>query len=140
MTTPWATSALIALALALGGALYIRLRWRRSPRAYRAMIGLAACYFVAGSITGAWILHLTAPKPTAPPIHVGVPSAPTANPSLESYTGLSFPIPPLHYDPAHAALPDPTLTPGDTLPGVRGRRRVYARMGHGTSLCHGVDA
>jgi hypothetical protein len=27
-------------------------------------------------------------------------------------------IPALHYDPAHAILPDPKLTPGDTLPGV----------------------
>ena len=45
--TPWATSALIALALA-----YIRVRWRRSPQAYRAMIALAACYLVAGSIMG----------------------------------------------------------------------------------------
>ncbi len=117
MTTPWATSALIALALALGGALYIRLRWRRSPHAYRAMIALAACYFVAGSITGAWILHLTAPKPTAP-LNQTPLSAPAANPSIESYPGPPFPVPPLHYDPAHAALPDPTLTPGDILPGV----------------------
>ena len=116
--TAWATSALVALALVLAGALYIRLRWRRSPQAYRAMIALAACCFVAGSITGAWILHLTAPKPTAPPTQVAAPSVSAANPSIKSYTGPAFPIPPLHYDPAHAALPDPTLTPGDTFPGV----------------------
>ena len=116
--TAWATSALVALALVLAGALYIRLRWRRSPQAYRAMIALAACCFVAGSITGAWILHLTAPKPTAPPTQVAAPSVSAANPSFESYTGPAFPIPPLHYDPAHAALPDPTLTPGDTFRGV----------------------
>jgi hypothetical protein len=29
--------------LVLIGALYIRLRWRRSPHAYRAMIALAGC-------------------------------------------------------------------------------------------------
>jgi endonuclease YncB( thermonuclease family) len=55
----------IALALIAGGALYIRLRWRRSPQAYRAMIALAACYFVAGSIAGAWILHLASPRHAA---------------------------------------------------------------------------
>jgi len=82
------------------------------------MIALVACYFVAGSLTGAWILHLTALKPTAPPTQVAAPSVSAANPSIESYTGPAFPIPPLHYDPAHAALPDPTLTPGDTFPGV----------------------
>ncbi len=64
--TAWAATGLVALALALAGGLYIRLHWRRSPQAYRAMIALAACYFVAGSITGAWILHLSAPKPPAP--------------------------------------------------------------------------
>ena len=40
------------------GTLYIRVRWRRSPQAYRAMIWLTACYFVAGSIVGAWLLRL----------------------------------------------------------------------------------
>ena len=49
----WRWLVLIALTLIGGGALYIRSRWRRSPQAYRAMIALAACYFVAGSIVGA---------------------------------------------------------------------------------------
>src|SRR5712671_1867566 len=102
--TPWATFTLIALALALGGAFYIRLRWHRSPQAYRAMIALAACYFVAGAIAGAWILHLVAPKPTVPPTQVAPPIA-AASPSpatetlKDNYTGPSLPIPPLHYDP-----------------------------------------
>ena len=39
-----------AAALVIAGALYIRLRWHRSPRAYRAIIALPAGYFVAGSI------------------------------------------------------------------------------------------
>ncbi len=119
--TAWATSALVALALVLAGAFYIHLRWRRSPQAYRAMIALGVCYFVAGSITGGWILHLTAPRPTAPPTQVAAPSAAAAtSPSTvaPTYAGPSFPIPPLNFDPAHAALPDPTLTPGDTLPGA----------------------
>ena len=57
----WASSLIVSLALIIGGAVYVRFRWRRSPQAYRAMIGLAACYFVAGSILGAWILHLVSP-------------------------------------------------------------------------------
>ena len=123
MTTPWATFVLIALALALGGVIYIRLRWRRSPQAYRAMISLAACYFVVGSIAGAWMLHLTAPKSTAPPTELAAPSA-AASPSTiaptlkENYTGPSFPIPPLHYNPALAARPNSNLTPGDTFGGA----------------------
>src|SRR6266851_491158 len=32
----------VSVALVVAGALYIRLRWRRSPQAYRAMIDLAA--------------------------------------------------------------------------------------------------
>jgi len=119
--TAGSTSALVALALVLAGALYIRLRWRRSPQAYRAMIALGVCYFVAGLITGAWILHVTTPKPPpAPPAQVAAPSASATSPSTvaPTYTGPSFPIPPLHFDPVHAALPNPTLTPGDTLPGA----------------------
>jgi hypothetical protein len=75
-TPSWTWSITIALVLASAGALYVRLRWHRSPRAYQAMIALAACYFVAGSLTGAWILHLatrgtsaqgpTAERPNAP--------------------------------------------------------------------------
>jgi hypothetical protein len=119
--TPWATSTLVALVLALGGAFYIRLRWRRSPQAYRAMIALATCYFVAGAITGAWILDLIVARPTVPPVapsSAAAISSPATATIKENYTGPSFSIPPLHYDPAHAALPDPKLTPGDTFPGV----------------------
>jgi hypothetical protein len=36
----------------------------------------------------------------------------------DSYTGPTFPIPPLRFDLARAVLPDPKLTPGDTFPGV----------------------
>ncbi len=120
----WKWLVLIALALIVSGALYIRLRWRRSPQAYRAMIALAACYFVAGSLTGAWILLLAVTSPSASPIVASstagsaanpVALAPTLNPN---YTGPSFAIPPLHYDPARAVLPDAKLTPGDTFPGV----------------------
>ncbi len=59
---PWNVTVLIAAVLVLGSALYIRLRWHRSPRAYRAMAGVAACYLLAGSFLGAWVLHLASPK------------------------------------------------------------------------------
>jgi endonuclease YncB( thermonuclease family) len=77
--TAWAASALVALALVLAGALYIRLRWRRSPHAYRAMIALAACYFIAGSVLGAWILNFVSPRPvlvTTPNPSIAAAAAP----------------------------------------------------------------
>ncbi len=53
------TAAIIlAFALVVAGALYIRLRWRRSPHAYRAMIALAVGYFIAGALADGWILDL----------------------------------------------------------------------------------
>lgn len=53
------------LALVIAGALYIRVRWRRSPHAYRAMIALSAGYFIAGVLLATWVLHSPAPKKTA---------------------------------------------------------------------------
>jgi hypothetical protein len=52
--------AFATVALIAGGLLYINLRWRRSPRAYRAMFVLAGCYLIAGTFAGAWIL--TSPR------------------------------------------------------------------------------
>ena len=130
----WAWVVAVGLGLVAGGACYIRLRWHRSPHAYRAMMALAICYFVAGSIAGAWILHLTTPNPsvsapevaplgagTAIPAAIASPVglAPMLNPdAAEPPTGPTVPILPLHYDPARAVLPDPKLTPGDTFPGA----------------------
>jgi len=59
----WNIVITITIVLLVSGAIYVRLRWHRSPQAYRAMIVLAACYFVAGSLVGAWVLHLATPKP-----------------------------------------------------------------------------
>jgi len=53
----------IAAALIAGGAFYIRLRWRRSPQPYRAMIALAVCYLAAGAMLGGWVVHLVGPAP-----------------------------------------------------------------------------
>jgi hypothetical protein len=118
----WASSLVVSLALLIGGAVYVRFRWYRSPQAYRAMIALAACYFVAGSIFGAWVLHLTVPKASPPTAAVATPSVVAASPVATAPSvpppGASVSVPPLHYDPAHAVLPDPRLTPGDAFPGV----------------------
>ncbi len=125
----WKSAIVIAAALAVVGALYIRLRWRRSPQAYHAMIGLTVCYFIAGSIVGAWILHLIAPRQSAPlaeiatpmggvPSPAVVPMAPTLEPGSSAPSSAPVSIPPLHYDPAHAVLPDPKLTPGDVFVGA----------------------
>jgi hypothetical protein len=109
----WSWSIIFALALASAGALYIRFRWRRSPQAYRAMIALAVCYFVAGSLTGACVLHLASRGSPAP-----VASAEHATSAEPTPLAAIPPTPPLPYDVAHVVLPNPKLTPGDTFPGV----------------------
>jgi hypothetical protein len=53
----WSWILVLLLSLIAGGALYVRLRWIRSPVAYKAMIGVAACYFLAGILVCAWVLH-----------------------------------------------------------------------------------
>src|SRR6266436_1334560 len=55
-------AVVVAVALVVFGGPYIRLRWNRSPRAYRPMIAIAAGYFAAGVLVGAWALHSAAPK------------------------------------------------------------------------------
>jgi hypothetical protein len=117
----WMSAIVIAAALIAGGGLYIRLRWRRSPQAYRAMVALAVCYFVAGSILGAWVLHFAAPSNSGQSTRAAPPSpvafAPVLNPTpaaLPSIIG-SLGFGTVNYDPAHAALPDTKLTPGDVF-------------------------
>jgi endonuclease YncB( thermonuclease family) len=50
-------AAVLAAVIVAAAGLYVRLRWYRSPRAYRAMIALAICYFGAGALTGACIMR-----------------------------------------------------------------------------------
>jgi hypothetical protein len=115
--TPWGIIDLVTVALVLGGALYIRLRWRRSPQAYRAMIVLAACYFVTGSILGAWVLHFVSPRS---------PQFPTASPSIAvpapatSATG-----PPLNPQNTFSAKVV-SITDGDTVDVLRSDNFTYA--------------
>jgi hypothetical protein len=127
---------LAALALAAAGVLYVHFGWRRAPRARRAMFVLAAIYFVAGSILGAWVMHLVA-RPSAPPeqtatlnppttslstaASIAAPATPTAAITTAAATPQALneglPSPP-EYDFSHAILPDSKLTPGDTFPGA----------------------
>jgi len=91
------------MAALLGGgtALYIRLRWRRAPQAYTAMVAVAVCYFVAGAVLGAWVLHQlgpSAPSSTVEPAE----SLPTSAPELSS---------PL---PSGAASPMAGVAPGES--------------------------
>jgi endonuclease YncB( thermonuclease family) len=50
-------AAIVALALLVAGVLYIQIRWRRSPHAYKGMIVLAVGYFAAGILFTVWLLH-----------------------------------------------------------------------------------
>ena len=79
MTWNWA--ALIAALLAGGTALYIRLRWRRAPQAFTAMVAVAVCFFVAGAVIGAWVLPLLGP---AAPIPAPLPSRQPSRAALAS--------------------------------------------------------
>jgi hypothetical protein len=116
----------LALALIAGAGLYIFLRWRRSPKAYKAMIAIAVASFVSGSILSAWVFRLRQ-RPIPPPVGASAPPVVT---SSSAFAPLLTPgavvlpsappiqIPSLNYDPRHALLPDPKLTPGDALPAV----------------------
>jgi endonuclease YncB( thermonuclease family) len=112
-----------ALALVLAGALYIRLRWHRSPRAYRAMLALAACYFVAGSLVGAWVLHLTAPKPAevVAPSSTGISTSLPA-PAASAVAAAANPINPLSKFSAKVA----SITDGDTVGVLAPGGQTYA--------------
>jgi hypothetical protein len=55
----WYALVLIAGVLFLTGQFYIRLRWYRSPEVYQAMLGVAACYFIAGAFAGVAALHFS---------------------------------------------------------------------------------
>jgi hypothetical protein len=62
----WGTVIVVASALALGAALYVVMRWRRAPVAFRAIRRVAAVYFLAGFLAGLWTLRAIGTSPTAP--------------------------------------------------------------------------
>jgi hypothetical protein len=84
----WNWLALVAALLAGTTALYIRLRWRRAPQAFTAMVAVAVCYFVAGAILGGWVVRQLGLKTasSAPGLSgrapVGAPERPLQLPSL----------------------------------------------------------
>src|SRR5690349_11577446 len=113
MLTWGGVAAVVAILLVAGRALYVRFRWHRSPRAYRAMFALAACYFVAGALAGGWMaLILSAPKPAAslPPSTADIPSipAPLASAAAAAAAALSNPL-------SHFSAKVVSITDGDTV-------------------------
>jgi endonuclease YncB( thermonuclease family) len=78
----WNSAAFVAALLAAATALYIRLRWRRAPQAFTAMVAVAACFFVAGAVLGAWSLRFLAPRPAV----LGVSSGPAAPTTIDHGT------------------------------------------------------
>ena len=158
----WNVSILAAFALMAAGALYVHLRWQRSPQAWRAMVGLAVTYFLAGVVTGGWVVHLIAGRTGQAEQGGGqglvgrATAAAVAPPLHKDSTVLNSAAPPLQYDIAHAVLPDPKLTPGDILPAVTAadvctpgwasehrhvtesmRAQVYAKYGYNYDYCEG---
>jgi hypothetical protein len=116
MTWNWA--ALIALLLAGGTALYIRLRWRRAPQAFTAIVAVAVCYFVSGAVLGAWLLYLLGPsRPSPAPL-------PSAQPSIAALPS-----------PRPSPVPSPLVLP--KLPAL-GEDFFYGVSGHADDYGVGV--
>jgi hypothetical protein len=123
MVVHW-ESIVLALVVVVAGALYIWKRWGRSPQAYRVMVAVAACYFVAGTLVGVSLMRPAVREggPVAGSRDVGpvaaAVQAPALAPTLKNVDlppSESAPLPVMHYDPASAVRPDPKLTPGDVF-------------------------
>jgi endonuclease YncB( thermonuclease family) len=123
MLTWTGLAVILAALLAGGGALYVRLRWRRSPRAYRAMFALAACYFVAGALATVWVMRITAPKPAtgAAPSAAVVPMipAPAASAAAAAAAQLANPL-------NHFSAKVVSITDGDTVDVLAPGNLTYA--------------
>jgi hypothetical protein len=134
----WMRAIVVGLGLVVAGALYIRLRWHRSPQAYRAMLVVAAYYFVAGAMVGAWMLSLTGPRASvsvpevaSPGADVGSPSAfaspvalaPMINPDRTGDSDTAAPLRPCPCDPARSEA-----NAGRCISGCDQGRRMHARL------------
>src|SRR5262245_35683155 len=117
MTWNWA--GLVAALLAAVTALYIRLRWRRAPQAFTAMVAVAMCCFVTGAVLGGWVVHLlgasrsrSAPspgeQPTAAPAQPSPIASSAAIPNLPAST-----VPPAGYNCGTGRWPVKTLSDED---------------------------
>jgi hypothetical protein len=93
----WATVLMVAVALFLGAALYVVVRWRAAPVAFRAIRRVAAVYFLAGFLAGLWTLRVT--SPTAPAKERTGSSTPTGTSS-----GASSEAPPSEPSPVDPQL------------------------------------
>ena len=62
MLSAWTTFILVAAAIVLCVALYISVRWRRAPTAYRSMLSVAGVCLLAGFLAGVWALHFWTAK------------------------------------------------------------------------------
>jgi hypothetical protein len=81
----WETVIVLAAALALGTALYIVVRWRGAPVAFRALRRVAILYFLAGFLAGLWTLRAIVVRPTAPTsVEMTASSSPKATSSAAS--------------------------------------------------------
>src|SRR5216684_4030803 len=120
----WASSLIVAFALVVCGAVYVRFRWQRSPQAYRAMIGLAACYFIAGSIAGAWVLHFVSSR-SARSLQVATPSSSIAVPAIPASPAASTAAQPLNPSNTFSAKVV-NITDGDTVDVLRSDNFTYA--------------
>lgn len=107
------TYLVFALALVIVGALYIRVRWRRSPRAYRAMIALSIGYFVAGALVGVWGFHSTVRKQAE--VAVASPSSPRPTLASPMAAASSATTTGLNYLPNRYAGKVVSVTDGDTI-------------------------
>src|SRR5579871_6911947 len=58
---------IFSAAVIVGGAVYIRLRWRRAPLARRDMTALALAYFIAGCVVGGWLVQRFRSSSNGPP-------------------------------------------------------------------------
>lgn len=102
----------VAAALILISSLYIRQRWRRSPQAYRAMVALAAVYFAAGALSGAWALHLVASRPAEVAATNRRAPPPSARPTFSLEVGIGRLA---NYLPNRYAGKVVSVTDGDTI-------------------------
>jgi hypothetical protein len=142
----------IFLAFALIGVagLYIFLRWRRSPKAYKAMIAVSIASFISGTVLGAWVYRaaeITSAVNTGAPTSAGSTPAVTSSSALAplltsgalaSPSAPPLQIPSLNYDPRHALLPDSKFTPGDTLPAITAAD--VCTRGWATEHCHVTES
>jgi hypothetical protein len=62
MLSTWTAPILVAAALVLSVALYISVRWRRAPTAFRGMISVAGVCLLAGFLAGVWAFHFWTAK------------------------------------------------------------------------------